>query len=90
MAINRHIFPNLNKVVVDSKNKHFRIIDKQLLCTSDDSLIAYCSNEELDEYKDLIQNAQNIGVTAGASTPDYIINKVIERTNAIADSAKTK
>lgn len=49
MAINRHIFPNLNKVVVNSKNKHFRIIDKQLLCTSDDSLIAYCSNEELDE-----------------------------------------
>lgn len=47
-------------------------------------------DEELDEYKDLIQNAQNIGVTAGASTPDYIINKVIERTNAIADSAKTK
>jgi len=33
---------------------------------------------ELDKYKELIQNAQNIGVTAGASTPDYIINKVIE------------
>ena len=32
---------------------------------------------ELDKYKELIQNAQNIGVTAGASTPDYIINKVI-------------
>ena len=34
---------------------------------------------ELDNYKDLIQNAQNIGVTAGASTPDYIINKVLDK-----------
>ncbi len=34
---------------------------------------------ELDNYIDLIQNAQNIGVTAGASTPDYIINKVLDK-----------
>ncbi len=48
------------------------------------------SDAELDEYKDVIQNAQNIGVTAGASTPDYIINKVIERANSIADCAQIK
>ena len=34
---------------------------------------------ELDKYQDLVKNAKNIGVTAGASTPDYIINKVLEK-----------
>ncbi len=34
---------------------------------------------ELDKYQDLIEKACNIGITAGASTPDYIINKVIAR-----------
>ena len=33
--------------------------------------------EELDLYKDLINNAQKIAVTAGASTPQDIIEKVI-------------
>lgn len=35
------------------------------------------TDEELEEYKGLIKKAQSIGVTAGASTPDYIINKVL-------------
>ena len=35
--------------------------------------------DELDNYINEIKKAQNIGVTAGASTPDYIINKVIEK-----------
>lgn len=38
---------------------------------------------ELDNYKTLIHNAQNIGITAGASTPDYIINRVIEKLKSI-------
>lgn len=37
------------------------------------------TDEELDNYTDIVKNAKNIGVTAGASTPDYIINKVIEK-----------
>lgn len=32
---------------------------------------------ELKNYENEIQLAQNIGITAGASTPDYIINEVI-------------
>jgi len=32
---------------------------------------------ELTHFKDLILNAQNIGVTAGASTPDNVIKQVI-------------
>lgn len=35
--------------------------------------------DELEKYKNEIEKAQNIGVTAGASTPDTIINKVIKK-----------
>lgn len=38
---------------------------------------------ELDNYQSLIVKAQNIGVTAGASTPDKIINKVINKLERI-------
>ncbi len=34
--------------------------------------------DELKNYKNEIQMARNIGITAGASTPDYIINEVID------------
>ena len=34
---------------------------------------------ELDNYSDLIKKSNNIGITAGASTPDDIINKVMEK-----------
>lgn len=34
--------------------------------------------DELKNYENEIQTAQNIGITAGASTPDYIINEVID------------
>ena len=37
------------------------------------------NEKELDHYKELVQEAKNIGVTAGASTPQNIINKVIEK-----------
>ena len=37
------------------------------------------TDEELDNYKELIVKSQNIGVTAGASTPDNIINDVINK-----------
>lgn len=39
------------------------------------------TDEELKNYEDLIKKAQNIGVTAGASTPDAIIDNVIEKLN---------
>lgn len=35
--------------------------------------------DELELYKEIIKQAQNIGVTAGASTPDSIINEVIKK-----------
>ncbi|MBS6552852.1 MAG: 4-hydroxy-3-methylbut-2-enyl diphosphate reductase [Clostridium sp.] len=39
------------------------------------------TDEELKNYDSLIKNAQNIGVTAGASTPDAIIENVINKLN---------
>ncbi len=33
--------------------------------------------KDITEFKDIVQNANNIGVTAGASTPDSIIKEVI-------------
>ena len=36
---------------------------------------------ELDEYKDLYKNSINIGITAGASTPQNIIDNVIKTIN---------
>ena len=39
--------------------------------------------EDLEEYKELIQKSENIGVTAGASTPENIIKNVINKINEI-------
>jgi 4-hydroxy-3-methylbut-2-enyl diphosphate reductase len=38
---------------------------------------------ELDNYNEIILKSQNIGVTAGASTPDNIINEVINKLERI-------
>ena len=65
-------------VVVGSKQSanttHLAEILRQITTT-----IHIETDLELDNYKDLIEKAQNTGVTAGASTPDYIINKVIDK-----------
>lgn len=37
------------------------------------------TDAELDNYKDLIAKSEKISVTAGASTPDSVITKVMER-----------
>ena len=37
------------------------------------------TDEELSEYEDLIKKSQNIAITAGASTPDDIIQKVHDK-----------
>ena len=37
------------------------------------------TDAELDNYNDLIAKSEKISVTAGASTPDSVITKVMER-----------
>jgi len=39
------------------------------------------TSAELADFNELIEKSQNIGVTAGASTPDNIINDVMEKLN---------
>lgn len=39
------------------------------------------TDEELSAYEDVIKKAQNISITAGASTPEDIIQKVIKKLN---------
>ena len=39
------------------------------------------TDDELQNFDELIKNANNIGVTAGASTPDMIIENVINKLN---------
>ncbi len=39
--------------------------------------------DDLNLYKDIVDKAQNIGITAGASTPDNIIKNVINKLNEI-------
>lgn len=41
------------------------------------------NDKELDNYKDLIKNAKNISITAGASTPQIVIEKVLTKLNEI-------
>ena len=49
------------------------------ICTPLTKTIHIETENELDAYKDLIENAQNISITAGASTPQNIIQKVINK-----------
>ena len=42
-------------------------------------LVICIKRERLNLYEDIIKDAQMIGITAGASTPQIIIDKVIEK-----------
>ena len=37
------------------------------------------NDSELDDYRDLFNNIKKVGITAGASTPQNVINRVIEK-----------
>ena len=69
-------------VVVGGKNSanttHLAEILKDITST-----IHIETADDLDEFKGLIEKSQNIGVTAGASTPENIIKSVIEKIEKI-------
>ena len=37
------------------------------------------NDDELDLYKDLIEKSENISITAGASTPQSVIERVVRK-----------
>lgn len=45
------------------------------------------NKEELEDYKDLIIKTPKIGVTAGASTPDFVINEVLNKLEEIGENS---
>ncbi|MBR1461298.1 4-hydroxy-3-methylbut-2-enyl diphosphate reductase [bacterium] len=65
-------------IVVGSKNSAntTHLAD---ICTEFTSTIHIESEKELDKYQEIIAKSQNIGITAGASTPQSIIDKVIDK-----------
>ncbi|OGI03520.1 MAG: 4-hydroxy-3-methylbut-2-enyl diphosphate reductase [Candidatus Melainabacteria bacterium GWF2_37_15] len=46
------------------------------------------SKEELKKYRDLIINTHKIGITAGASTPDFVIREVINEIGKIGEKTR--
>jgi len=39
------------------------------------------TEKDIEQYTEIINKSKNIGITAGASTPEYIINNVINAIN---------
>ena len=68
-------------VIVGSKNSanttHLADISEKITNT-----IHIETARELDLYKDLIEKSNNIGVSAGASTPQSVIDEVVNKLNA--------
>ena len=69
-------------VVVGSKNSanttHLFEILKDITST-----IFIEDENELENYKSLVKKSNHIGITAGASTPDYLIKKIEEKLKTI-------
>lgn len=65
-------------IVVGSKNSANTTHLAEILSTIT-ATVHIETYEELDLHKSLINKAQKIGVTAGASTPDYVINDVVKK-----------
>ena len=65
-------------IIVGSKNSanttHLADISKEFTET-----IHIEKAQELEKYKDLIEHSQNIGVSAGASTPQNVIDEVVNK-----------
>ena len=63
-------------VVIGGKNSSNT---KQLFNISEENCVSYLIEDETELEDTWFQNKEICGVTAGASTPDWIIQKVIEK-----------
>lgn len=65
-------------IVVGSKKSANTTHLSEILCQKTRT-IHIESDEELELYSDIIEKSHEIGITAGASTPQYLIEKVINK-----------
>lgn len=77
----RHLAQESDLMVVVGSKKSANTTHLAEILTDITPTIHIETDEELKDYEDLIKKSQNIGVTAGASTPDAIIENVIQKLN---------
>ena len=67
-------------IVIGGKNSSNT---KQLFNISEENCVSYLIEDETELETEWFDNKNICGVTAGASTPDWIIQKVIEKIEKI-------
>ena len=66
-------------VIVVGSKKSANTTHLAEILTGITSTIHIEKDDELNQYKDLIEKSKNIAITAGASTPQNIIDKVYKK-----------
>ena len=75
----KELAQNNDLVIVVGSKKSANTTHLAEILTDITNTIHIEKDDELDNYKDLIEKSQNIAITAGASTPQNIIDNVYRK-----------